>query len=54
MEAFAQLKKFAAGLYDDLRQAVMIPQVDEQQLAMVAFAKDPAGETDGFGYIGVA
>jgi hypothetical protein len=43
MEAFAQFEKLAIGLNDYLGQAVMIPQVNKQQLAMVAFAKDPAG-----------
>ncbi len=40
-------ERLAAGGGDDLGQAVMVAQVDEQHPAMVALAVDPAGQADG-------
>ena len=37
----------------DLRDAVMVAQVDEQQAAMIAHAMDPAGNADGAADIGL-
>jgi hypothetical protein len=38
----------AAGLTDNLGQTEMVAQIDKQQIAMIALAVDPAGQTDGF------
>lgn len=37
---------------DDLRQAVMIAQVNEEDAAMVALTEDPTRDADGFAGIG--
>jgi hypothetical protein len=42
------------GVGDDLGQAVMVAQVDEQQTAMVADAMHPAGKADGLTDLGRA
>ena len=40
------LERLGVGREHDLRDAVVIAQVDEQQIAVVALAMDPAGDTD--------
>ena len=42
----------AIGIGHDLRDAVMIAQIDEQKPAMIAHAVDPTGKTHGLAYIG--
>ena len=42
------------GIGDDLGQAVMVAQVDEQQAAMVAHAVDPARQADVRADVGLA
>src|SRR5690606_32726987 len=39
---------------DDLGEAVMVAQVDEEEAAMVAHAMDPAREADGLADIGLS
>jgi hypothetical protein len=39
--------KAGFGIDHALRQAVMIAQIDEEQIAMVAAAVNPAGDSDG-------
>ena len=39
-------ERLAVGAADDLGQAIMIAQVDEQHPAMVALAVHPAGQAD--------
>ncbi len=44
---FGQLEGRRIGVGDHLRQAVMVPEVDEQQPAVIADAVHPAREADG-------
>ena len=39
---------------DDLRQPIMIAQIDEQHAAMIALAMHPAGQADGLADVGGA
>ena len=50
----AVLKAGLIRIGHDLRHAVMVAQVDEQQAAMVANPMAPAGQTDGLPDVGVA
>ena len=43
---FGLAEKRLLGLEHDLGEAVVIAQVDEQQLAVIALAVDPAGQPD--------
>ena len=52
--ASSSCERLAAGGGDDLGQAVMVAQIDEQHAAMVALAVDPARQADGRADIGGA
>ena len=43
-QRFGDLESRAVGIGDDLREAVMVAQIDEQHAAMVADAMAPAGQ----------
>ncbi len=45
-QPFQRLERFVGGVGDDLGQAVMVAQIDEQEVAMVALAVNPAREPD--------
>ena len=49
-----QAKAGRLGRQHQLRQAVMVPQIDEHQPAMVALAMNPAGQADGLARVGEA
>ena len=49
-----RLEGRAVRVGDDLGQAVMVPQIDEQEAAMVADAVAPAGKADGLADVGGA
>ena len=46
LHGFGGLERVGVGREHDLRHAVVIAQVDEQQLAVIALAVDPAGQPD--------
>ena len=46
-EAVKRLKSRRIRVGDDLRDPVMVAEVDEQQMAVVALAVDPARQADG-------
>ena len=46
LDGFGGLERVRVGREHDLRDAVVIAQVDEQQIAVVALAMHPAGDTD--------
>ena len=47
MRLFDEAEEAAARMHDDLRQAIMVAEVDEQDAAMIAQAIHPAGKFDG-------
>ncbi len=50
--AFSRLERRRIGIGDDLRHAVMIAQIDEQEAAMVAHAMHPAGQAHIRAHVG--
>ena len=44
--AVKHLEGLAAGFADNLGQTEMVAQIDKQQIAVIALAMDPAGQTD--------
>ena len=52
--AFDLLEERARGIDHALGDAVVVAQVDEQQVAVVALAVDPAGEADRLAGVGEA
>ena len=46
LDGFGGLERVGVGREHDLRDAVVIAQVDEQQIAVIALAMHPAGDTD--------
>ena len=53
-QRLGKLEGLAVGIGHDLREAIVIAQIDEQQPAMVADAMAPARETDDAADIAVA
>ncbi len=53
-QRLSQLERQAVGVGNDLGQAVMVAQIDEQQSAMVADAVTPAGQPHGLANVALA
>ncbi len=47
MRLFDETEKAPRRMHDDLREAVMVAQIDEQDSAMIAKTEHPAGKFDG-------
>ena len=52
--SLGRLVKLYIRVNNDLRQAVMVSQVDEQRVGVFAFAVNPTGKFGGFADMGLA
>ena len=53
-QRFGELERLAVGIGHYLREPVMVPQIDEQNPAMIANAMAPAGQANGLANIALA